>query len=291
MSRGHNAQRLLTGLVGLPLLPALLLIPTTGSGRDTSAATTATPSAVGSTHQHGHEAALPQRPLPPDMIEGFGEGRVLAFHYQLSYFCPTTPDSDLDGPFGHGDGHPQAEDPKEYQVPTCFVGNRGAGPIVPEGVRFGGSPAKKLYGIVPFFGDSIVHANGPGTDVQTQCSQPGPPITQVKGLLSTCLMHPTAYRIFPGTGDPQLPDPTLSTQHSHIIEGTRHPAGWWNAVIVTVTDRSIWPDQDGKCPAGPPACLTSVAALRTAQADGRASLDASTNLYFFFSVARVGNAG
>src|SRR5712692_6601287 len=65
---------------------------------------------------------LPQRPLPADYVEGFGEGRVLAFHYTASYVCLTSPSSDLDGPHGTGDGTPESRDPKEYQLPPCFLG-------------------------------------------------------------------------------------------------------------------------------------------------------------------------
>lgn len=263
-------------LLTLLLIPALVVLPTAEDGPD---------QALANGPGHAQTEALPRRPLPPDMIEGFGDGRVVAFHYQLSTFCPTTPHSDLDGPFGHGDGHPQSQDPKEYQVPTCFFG-AGAESIVPAALRLSD---RKLYGMVPFFGGSPVHSNGPGTDVQTQCSQPGPPFTQVKGPSGTCLMHPMSYRVFPNTGDPPFPDPTLGPQHSHVIEGTSHPAGWWNAVAVTITDRSIFPDNNGNCPAGPPACVTSLAALRTAQANRQASPDIPSNLYFFFSVSPVAN--
>lgn len=260
----------------LLLVPALLAIPAVEYQADQALA----------------QGTGPRRPLPPDMVEGFGEGSVLAFHYQLSYFCPTTPSSDLDGPFGHGDGHPQAHDPKEYQAPTCFFGDTGTGSLLPEGVEFAGSaPVRKLYAINPnFAGGSLFFSNSHGTDVQTQCSQPGPPFTQVKGPPGTCLMHPMSYRVAPNTGDPPFPDPVPGTQHSHIIEGTSHPAGWWNAVGTTVQDRSIWPDNNGNCPAGPPACLTSLAALRAAQANGQVSPDIPSNLYFFFSVAPVANA-
>src|SRR5438046_608090 len=41
---------------------------------------------------------LPQRPLPADYVEGFGEGKVLAFHYPAPYVCLPAPSSDLDGP-------------------------------------------------------------------------------------------------------------------------------------------------------------------------------------------------
>jgi len=267
--KSHPLRRL-----ALLLVPALLVIPTVESGAENAQAQT---------------EALPRRPLPADMVEGFGEGRVLAFHYQLSYFCPTTPASDLDGPFGHGDGHPQAEDPKEYQgAPTCFFGDTGTGSVLPPGVQLAGSPpVRKLYAINPNFDGSLYFTNTPGTDVQTQCSQPGPPFTQYKGAPGTCLMHPTSYRVAPNTGDPPFPDPVPGTQHSHIIEGTSHPAGWWNAVGTTVQDRSIWPDNNGNCPAGPPACLTSLTALRAAQAKGQVSPDIPSNLYFFFSVAPV----
>jgi hypothetical protein len=264
---------------------ALPMLPTSGVGPDRVLADDAM-------QVDDQPAALPRRPLPPDMVEGFGEGRVLAFHYQLSYFCPTTPHSDLDGPFGHGDGHPQAEDPKEYQVPTCFVGDTGTGSILPAGVRPADSPPiRKLYGILPSFdGGSLLFSNNAATDVQTQCSQPGPPFTQYKGPVGTCLMHPSMLRVAPNTDDPPFPDPTPMAQHSHVIEGTNHPAGWWNVVGVTIKDRSIWPDNNGNCPAGRPACVTSLAALRAAQTRGQASPDIPSNLYFFYSVAPVENA-
>lgn len=54
--------------------------------------------------------------------------------------------------------------------------------------------------------------------------------------------------------------------------------------VALVNDRSIWPDRDGGCPAGPPACLTSLAAIRAAQRKGQVGPDIPTNAYFFFSV-------
>lgn len=70
-------------------------------------------------------AVAVKRPLPPHMVEAFGEGQVVALSFLMTYYCPTTPSSDLDPPFGLGDGHPQSEDPTEYQVPPCFVGDTG----------------------------------------------------------------------------------------------------------------------------------------------------------------------
>ena len=45
-----------------------------------------------------------------------------------------------------------------------------------------------------------------------------------------------------------------------------------------------WHDTDGNCPAGPPRCVTSVAALRAAQEAGQASIDVPSNLYFYLTV-------
>jgi len=71
-------------------------------------------------------AAVP-RPIPPTMLEGYAEGQVVALEYLQTYYCPTTPSSDLEPPFGRGDGHPQYEDSDEYQVPPCVVGDTGTG--------------------------------------------------------------------------------------------------------------------------------------------------------------------
>ncbi len=267
----------LTALLG----PVLLALPLGWDGHNSAGAD-------GNAPDDGQPVALPHRPLPPDMVEGFGEGRILAFHYHLSYYCATTPGSDVDGPFGHGDGHPESEDPKEYQVPPCFFGDTGTGSILPPGLQIADSPpVRKLFGIAPNFGGSPFFTNNTATDVQTQCSQPGPPVTQFRGPLGTCLMHPSTLRMAQNPDDParQTPDPFPLPQHSHVIEGTSHPAGWWNAIGVNIADRSIWPDNDGHCPAGPPHCVTSVAALRAAQAKGLASPDIPSNLYLFFSVS------
>ncbi len=53
---------------------------------------------------------------------------------------------------------------------------------------------------------------------------------------------------------------------------------------VSIFERAIWPDADGNCPAGPPRCVTSVAALRAAQEAGHASIDVPSNLYFYVTV-------
>jgi hypothetical protein len=220
------------------------------------------------------------------MVEGYADGHVVALAYRLSYYCPTTPASDVDGAFGHGDGRAQAVDPKEYQLPPCFAGDTKTGSVLPPDLEAAAFPGlRPFYGIIPNFGGSIYMANSTPVDVDTHCSEPGLPATQHKGDPGTCLMHPMIVRV-PRADDPtkQAPDPIPLPQHSHIVEATSSPPSWWRAVPVLVTDRSIWPDRDGHCPAGPPACLTSLAALRAAQHKGQAGPDIPTNAYFFFSV-------
>jgi hypothetical protein len=224
------------------------------------------------------------------MVEGFAEGKIVALHYRLSYYCPTMPSSDLDGPFGRGDGRPEAEDPEEYQHPPCVLGDTGTGSLPdvgPDGRPFG--QVAKFYGIGPNFRGSLGFANTPG-NVESQCSQPGLPYTQYKGRLGTCLMHPSLVRVA-RTDDSthQFPDPVPLPQHSHLMEATSSPAQWWNTVAVFIDDPSVWPDNNGNCPAGPPNCVTSVAALRAAQRRGQASRDFPTNLFVYFSVIPEAN--
>jgi hypothetical protein len=232
-----------------------------------------------------------------NMIEGYAEGTVVALEYLQTYYCPTMPSSDLDPPFGHGNGHPQSEDPSEYQVPPCFFGDTGTGSILPDDLKFGAFPGvKTFYGLAPWFGGLSAHsdgpptalgmANGPASDVDTQCTEPGPPITDRHGQPGTCLMHPSTLRFAKIFDDPrrQPPDPVALPQHSHLFPETSAPAGWWNIRGVAIYDRSIWPDHDGNCPAGPPRCVTSIAALRAAQRTGQASIDVPSNVYFYLSI-------
>lgn len=232
------------------------------------------------------------RPLH-NMVEGYAEGSVVAIEYLQTFYCPTTPSSDLEPPFGHGDGHPQSEDPSEYQVPPCFFGDTGTGSILPDDLNAGAFPGvKTFFGLAPSFGGpgatptALGSANSPASDVDTQCSEPGPPISDHRGGPGTCLMHPSTLRFAKIFDDPnrQPPDPVALPQHSHLLPETSAAPGWWNIRGVFVFDRSIWPDRDGNCPAGPPRCVTSIAALRAAQKTGQASIDQPSNLYWYFSV-------
>lgn len=70
--------------------------------------------------------------------------------------------------------------------------------------------------------------------------------------------------------------------HSFVETGNDEQA-WWQVLVILVEDRSVWPDVDGDCPAGRDRCLTSLDALRTAQADGGAGRDIPTNTWLFFA--------
>jgi hypothetical protein len=251
----------------------------------------------GAAGAEGPEGPLPvHRPLH-NMLEGYAEGTVVALEYLQTYYCPTTPSSDLEPPFGHGDGHPQSEDPSEYQVPPCFAGDTGTGSILPDQLHTGAFPGvKPMFAIVPWFGVpspgsggpplALGTANSPASDVDTHCSEPGPPITKHRGQPGTCLMHPSTVRLAKIFDDPsrQPPDPAPLPAHSHVLPETSAPPAWWVTRVVEVYDRSVWPDRDGNCPAAPPRCVTSIAALRAAQKTGQASIDVPSNLYFYLSV-------
>jgi hypothetical protein len=244
----------------------------------------------------GQAGAAPvHRPLH-NMVEGYAEGRVVAIEYLTTFYCPTMPSSDLDGPFGHGDGHPQSEEPGEYQVPTCFFGDTRTGSILTPDLQQREFPGvKTFFGLAPWFPGpagasgppaAAATANTPATDVDTQCSEPGPPITDRQGQRGTCLMHPSVLRIAKVFDDPsrQPPDPLIGAMHSHLFPETTSLPAWWNIRGVAIYDRSIWPDHDGHCPAGPPRCVTSVAAMRAAQQTGQASIDFPSNIYWYMAV-------
>jgi hypothetical protein len=88
----------------------------------------------------------------------------------------------------------------------------------------------------------------------------------------------------------ELPSSLCESQETLIARACLGTGSQWTASEqevgreVLVNDRSIWPDRDGGCPAVPPACLTSLAAIRAAQRKGQVGPDIPTNAYFFFSV-------
>ncbi len=280
-------------MTGNPFLRRLMRLPRTGLVLAAvpallTAGVLALSSPPGRVAGAGEAGPAPvRRPIPPNMLEAYAEGGVVALEYHQLYYCPTTPFSDLEPPFGQGDGHPESEDPSEYQTPNCFFGDTGTGSVLPDDLQAGAFPgAKSFFGLAPYFGTALGDANSPASDIQTQCSEPGPPFTQRQGDRGTCLMHPSTLRFAHLFDDPaiQPPDPVVLPQHSHLMPETSSPAGWWNQRGVAIYDRALWPDLDGNCPAGRSRCITSVAALRAAQKTGQASIDVPSNVYFYLTV-------
>ncbi len=245
----------------------------------------------------GSDESNRQRPHPPGFTEGYGNEKVVAFKYPQQWYCNDELGDDLDGPGHRGDGVPVERDPDEHQHPAmgppgspCIVGDTGSGSlprIDPTGRPLANS--EPVWAILPFFDsedpDLVIDAVDPTTDdnVDHQCPEPGLPYTQHKGEFGTCTMHPSTLHAEPivalGAGDIALPN------HSHIIDGDNFNPIWWQTIAVRVFDRAIWPDFDGRCPANPRGgrpCLTSLQALREAQARGQASPDTPSNVWLFF---------
>ena len=266
--------------------------------------TVATGAAVLATVTLGSGDSNRSRPLPPGFTEGYGNEKVLTFKYPQQFFCTDEIGDDLDGPGHNGDGIPAERDPDEFQHPAmgppgspCIVGETARGSLPrmdPTGRPVENS--EPVWAILPFFdsvrdADAVIEAVDPtrdGSDVQ--CPEPGPPFTQHMGAFGTCTMHPSNLHVEPvasslgvplGAPEGHIPLPN----HSHIIDGNDFNPIWWQTIAVRVLDERIWPDFNGRCPANPRGgrpCLTSLQALREAQARGQASADTQSNVWLFF---------
>ncbi len=140
------------------------------------------------------------------------------------------------------------------------------------------------HGIVP---DAFkVPTPGDPTKVApVQCPEPGPPLTAFKGPFGTCTTHTNTVDLgrvvgkILGLDVVRLPTPN----HSHIIDANNYGLVWWQVIVELVVDPSVWPDVNGDCPAHT-GCLTSVDAMRNAQAAGKIfGGDVPTNFFLFFS--------
>lgn len=233
------------------------------------------------------------RPHPKGVTEGYADGEVVAFVYPQQFYCTADRFDDLDGVGHRGDGRVAAEDPDEFQFPNvgppgspCIVGDSGSGSlpaITPDGRSM--DHAELVWAILPFFDGELVN---PEPTVDVQCPEPGPPITEHKGVFGTCTMHPSFLHAEPSLGLPA--GDIVLPNHSHIIRGKNFNPIWWQTIAVRVFDRSIWPDVNGRCPANPEGeepCLTSVDALRAAQRTGQAGPDVPSNVWLFFDSREV----
>ena len=234
------------------------------------------------------------RPLAVNQTEGFGDGQLLVFTYFQNFACIHQPFDDLDH-----NGQVAAVDANEFQRPICDVGRSST--IDPTG-----RPVKetlKLYVIAPFFGHDtnvndafspelgqallslfgfIPEAFKTNPTVPVQCPEPGLPVTQHKGMPSTCTMHTMLTDLGPvlaklGKVPPNTSVVVPTLNHSHILGGTSFEPVWWQIISVLVTDPSAWPSADGT------SGINSLDALRAAQAAGKAAADQPTNFFLYFS--------
>lgn len=240
------------------------------------------------------------KPLAVNQTEGFADGQLLVFTYFQNFDCIHQPFDDLDH-----NSLVAAVDPNEFQRTICTVGR---GPTIdPTGGPI--DNVQKLYVIAPFFGNDkdpndaftpqlgqallslfgfIPEAFKTHPTVAVQCPEPGLPVTQHAGMAGTCTMHTTQTDLGPalaklGKVPPNTTVIVPTLNHSHIIDGTHFGHVWWQIISVLVTDPSAWPSADGR------SGITSLDALRAAQAAGRAAADQPTNFFLFFDAQPEGH--
>src|ERR1051326_5522138 len=240
------------------------------------------------------------RPLSVNQTEGYGDGQLLVFTYFQNFACIHQPFDDLDH-----NGLVAAVDANEFQRPVCAVGR---GPSIDPNGR-PTTETLKLYVIAPFFGHDtnpndvftpelgqallslfgfIPEAFKTHPTVAVQCPEPGPPVTQHAGQPGTCTMHTTLTDLGPvlaklGKVPPNTSVVVPTLNHSHILDGHSFGPAWWQIISVLVTDTSAWPSADGTTG------ITSLEALRAAQAAGKAAADQPTNFFLFFDAQREGH--
>lgn len=228
-----------------------------------------------------------------NQTEAFGKDQLLVFTYAQNFFCTHQAADDLDN-----NGVAAAADPNEFQRPRCVVGKQPN--IGPDGQPI--ANVNKLYVLVPFFDADndgqaatpelaaalrslfgfVPDAFDPTPGVPVQCPEPGPPRTTRKGEFSTCTMHPTQIDLGPVLAKlGKVPSGTNvlvpTPNHSHVIDFRNKQSQWWQIISVLVTDQRAWPAADAS------SGITSVQALRQAQANHEAGPDVPTNFFLFFN--------
>lgn len=260
------------------------------------------------------------RPLKVNQTESFFDGQVQVLTYAQNFQCVIDPFDDLDGIGRQGDGVPAAGDPDEMVFPSCISGETrgGAEPLQdPTGLPIGKARDFKI--IVPLFdadSDGLIEAFDPNPGVDLQCPEPGPPSHTENQPVGSCTTHPSFVASEPILGEAgaaisglELPDPLPLfagvpgkapvdmpfvvpmnppaviplPSHSHITDTEFDDTVWWQVIVFLVTDRSVWPDLDGDCPAGRDKCLTSIDSLRASQANGGTGRDIPSNIFLFFA--------
>jgi hypothetical protein len=267
-------------------------------------------------------------PLPDDVILNYANGQPVASHYKFSYICPTQPDNALGLPDNEGiPGATEHRDFTQYQSAPCYFGvpqtHQEEAPLPIGEINAAFHNVRELYGLAPWFEgvpgvqgqlNDLYGANTPLSSIQSNCPRQGAPVTTILDPVGSCLMHMNILH-FPNdnnAADPQyhVPNQVPLPSHSHILgdyvntdssgawgkvstkeSPTRLGPTWWHPRSVQVLDRSIWPDAAGNCPAGGDHCLTSIKALREAQAKGQVRPEGGSNILLYFSVQPIGKQG
>jgi len=245
--------------------------------------------------------------LAPNQTFGFSGGHLEKFTYLQSFDCVDQPKDDL-----NYNGVPAESDPGEFQTPICQAGTNPT--IDPTGA----APMTQdfLYVLIPFF--SVNDDQNPndamacptGVRLSTLCGPAlGKTLIKLFGALPEAFKtHPLVYTQCPNPGSPpgtctmhsstddlgkvlvalgKLPAPAQnvflpSPNHSHVItnaDANQSPI-WWEVRPVLVLDLADWPPANGS------SGITSVAALKTAEAKGTA-IEVPDNFFLFFGAKQM----
>jgi hypothetical protein len=262
-------------------------------------------------------ASVASAQLAANQTAGFAKGKNYVFTYTEQYDCVDEPGDDL-----NFNGILAQSDPLELQTPICQAGTNpsidptGAkinttdklyvlvplfsvtpdtnpndaipcpttlpsfAPNVVDGVA---TPVNELCGPAlgnffigsAAFGNSIPDAfripSALDSGITVQCPNPSDPS-------GSCTMHASVLDISALLGLTGVNTMVPLANHSHIIDTSIHHkrAIWWQVILDLVTDPTVWPAADGS------SGLTSLKALRAAQAKGQVVADVPTNFFLFF---------
>ena len=232
-------------------------------------------------------ASSVSRPIQVGQTEGFAKGKVVGFDYSQNFTCANDPFNAEDCQVGKGASAATNNtiDPAEQKLL--------------DKLDLKAADTPDLLVIAPFFevpgpGDApgTLEALDPTPDVAVQC--PEKQDSKLNGgtefgKFGHCVFHDAALDTSPLAGvtvngvtfGGTIPLPN----HSHIVNATPGGAVPWDASVVLVLDKNLWPDKDGHCTGSP--CLTSFDAIKKAPA-GSIVGPVPTSLFLFFGVHNLG---
>jgi hypothetical protein len=228
------------------------------------------------------------RPVVIGQTEGFANGKLAVFDYTQNFVCANDPLNAEECQVGAGSS--------SATNPAIDAGEQQ----LLDKLKLKPAETPDLLVIVPFF-EVPGAGDAPGTlealdttpDVAVQC-----PEKQTSALngghsigkFGHCVFHDAALDTSPLAGVTVngvtfggiIPLPN----HSHIVKETPGGSVPWDASVVLVLDKNLWPDADGHCAGSP--CLTSFDAVAKAPA-GSIVGPVPTSLFLFFGVHNLGH--